>query len=247
MTTARGPVAADTRLYGSKRSAVISRRVAIFFRLTSDGVCDGAELGRSGEHPVIQHPLHVCHVHGHEELEDPWNPARPGLRPRFLDPAYASQKFRMSFRVDRNTRCSNSSVARLGTAPCSAGTSSDWEPSAFETRAESIGMCRKRSFATDGHERRPASTCACRIPCLILCLAYVVERVGQCRAPKAPCGVYGRPVAHTRRGIGSKGSRDSPAAFRDTGRPSPMLSDALPAGIIFGLGMALGAANFITP
>ena len=114
--TARGPVAADTRLYGSKRSAVINRRVAILLRLTSDGVCDGAELGRSGEHPVIQHPLHVCHVHGHEELEDPWNPARPGLRPRFLDPAYASQKFRMSFRVDRNTRCSNSSAARLGTA-----------------------------------------------------------------------------------------------------------------------------------
>ena len=154
--TASGPVAADTRLYGSKRSAVINRRVAISLRLTSDGVCDGAELGRSGEHPVIQHPLHVCHVHGHEELEDPWNPARPGLRPRFLDPAYASQKFRMSFRVDRNTRCSNSSVARLGTASCSAGTSSDWEPSAFETRAESIGMCRKRSFTTHRRGRRPA-------------------------------------------------------------------------------------------
>ena len=105
-------------------------------------------LGRSGEPPVLQHPLHVCHVHGHEELEDNWNPARPGLRPRFLDPAYASQKFRMSFRVDRNTRCSNSSAARLSTAPRSAGTSSDWEPSAFETRAESIGMCRKRSFGT---------------------------------------------------------------------------------------------------
>ena len=29
----------------------------------------------------------------------------------------ASQKFRMSFRVDRNTRCSNSSAARLSTAP----------------------------------------------------------------------------------------------------------------------------------
>ena len=54
----------------------------------------------------------------------------------------------MSFRVDRNTRCSNSSAARLSTAPRSAGTSSDWEPSAFETLAESIGMCRKRSFAT---------------------------------------------------------------------------------------------------
>ena len=84
--TARGPAAADTRLYGSKRPAVINRRFAIFLRLTSDGVCDGAELGRSREHPVIQDPLHVCRVHGHEELEDPWNPARPGLRPRFLDP-----------------------------------------------------------------------------------------------------------------------------------------------------------------
>ena len=160
--TARGPVAADTRLYGSKRSAVINRRVAIFLRLTSAGVCDGAELGRSGEHPVIQHPLHVCHVHGHEELEDPWNPARPGLRPRFLDPAYASQKFRMSFRVDRNTRCSNSSVARLSTAPCSAGTSSDWEPSAFETLAESIGMCRKRPFTIQADRLRIAGPAARR-------------------------------------------------------------------------------------
>ena len=30
-------MAADTRLYVSKRSAVINRRVAIFLRLTSDG------------------------------------------------------------------------------------------------------------------------------------------------------------------------------------------------------------------
>ena len=29
----------------------------------------------------------------------------------------------------------------------------------------------------------------CRIPCLILCLAYV-ERVGQCRAPNAPCRLH---------------------------------------------------------
>ena len=150
----------------------------------------GAELGRSGEHPVIQHPLHVCHVHGHEELEDPWNLARPGLRPRFLDPAYASQKFRMSFRVDRNTRCSNSSAARLSTAPRSAGTSSDWEPSAFETRAESIGMCRKRSCGTSGRWRRPASAAVCRIPCLILCLAYVASgrRAGPRQCPVQPRG-----------------------------------------------------------
>ena len=96
----------------------------------------------------------------------------------------------MSFRVDRNTRCSNSSAAPLSTAPRSAGTSSDWEPSAFETRAESIGMCRKRSFATDGQERRPARAAVCRIPCLILCLAYV-ERGCQYRAPNALCGVHG--------------------------------------------------------
>ena len=31
----------------------------------------------------------------------------------------------------------------------------------------------------------------CRIPCLILCLADV-ERVGQCRAPNARCGVHGQ-------------------------------------------------------
>ena len=31
----------------------------------------------------------------------------------------------------------------------------------------------------------------CRIPCLILCLAYV-ERVCQCRAPNSPCGLHGR-------------------------------------------------------
>ena len=132
----------------------------------------GGELGRSGQHPVIQHPLHVFHVHGHEELEDPWNPARPGLRPRFLDP-YASQKFRMSFRVDRNTRCSNFSAAGLSTAPRSAGTSSDWEPSAFETRAESIGMCRKRWIGRRGRGHRPARAAVCRIPCQILCLADV--------------------------------------------------------------------------
>ena len=91
----------------------------------------------------------------------------------------------MSFRVDRNTRCSNSSTARLSTAPRSAGTSSDWEPSAFETRAESIGMCRKRSFATGWRGRRPARAAVCRIPCLILCLADV-QRVDKCRAPHAP-------------------------------------------------------------
>ena len=95
---------------------------------------------------------------------------------------YASQKFRMSFRVDRNTRCSNSSAARLSTAPRSAGTSSDWEPSAFETRAESIGMCRKRSFATGARGRLPARAAVCCIPCLILCFACV-ERTSIARRP----------------------------------------------------------------
>ena len=51
-------------------------------------------------------------------------------------------------------------------------------------------MYRNRSFATGGRERRPARAVVCRIPCLILCLAYV-ERVCQCRAPNAPCGVHG--------------------------------------------------------
>ena len=183
-------MAADTRLHGSKRSTVINRRVAIFLRLTSDGVCDGAELGWSGEHPVIQHPLHVCHVHGHEELEDPWNPARPGLRPRFLDPVRLAE-------VPNGVQGGQEYplFELLGRAPehrpRSAGTSSDWEPSAFETRAESIGMCRKRSFTTDGQSRRPARAAVCRIPCLILCLADV-ERVWQRRAPNLPCGVHGR-------------------------------------------------------
>ena len=40
-------------------------------------------------------------------------PLTRDFRPRFLDPAYASQKFRMSFRVDRNTRL----FELLGRAP----------------------------------------------------------------------------------------------------------------------------------
>ena len=80
--------------------------------------------------------------------------------------------------------------------PRSASTSSDWEPSAFETRAESIGMCRKRSFATRRRGCRPASAAVCRRPCQILCLVYV-ERVGPCRAPNAPCGLHGRMASMT--------------------------------------------------
>ena len=63
--------------------------------------------------------------------------------------------------------------------------SSDWEPSAFETRAEPISMCRKRPFATHWRKRLQARAAVCRIPCLILCLADV-KRVGQCSAPTAP-------------------------------------------------------------
>ena len=37
-------------------------------------------------------------------------------------------------------------------------------------------MCRKRPFATHRQERLPAPVALCRIPCLILCLAYVGGR-----------------------------------------------------------------------
>ena len=39
-----------------------------------------------------------------------------------------------------------------------------------------ISMCRKRPFATGGRGRRPDSAAVCRIPCLILCLAYVARK-----------------------------------------------------------------------
>ena len=51
-------------------------------------------------------------------------------------------------------------------------------------------MCRKRSFATRGQGRLPARAAVCRIPCLILCLAYAWN-VCQCRAPKSPGGLNG--------------------------------------------------------
>ena len=35
------------------------------------------------------------------------------------------------------------------------------------------GPLRNRPFATHGQRRRPARAAVCRIPCLILCLAYV--------------------------------------------------------------------------
>ena len=76
-------------------------------------------------------------------------------------------------------------VAGVDARSASRCRSSDWEPSAFETRALPISMCRKRPFATYRQGRRPARAAVCRIPCRILCRADV-ERVCQCRAPHAP-------------------------------------------------------------
>ena len=52
-------------------------------------------------------------------------------------------------------------------------------------------MCRKRPFAIHGQGRLPTRAAVCRIPCRILCLADVA-RVGQFRAPNAPCEANGR-------------------------------------------------------
>ena len=62
---------------------------------------------------------------------------------------------------------------------------------AFEMRREPIHMYRKRPVAIHRQEHLPARAAVCRIPCLILCLADV-ERVCQCRAPNAPCGLHRR-------------------------------------------------------
>ena len=43
-------------------------------------------------------------------------------------------------------------------------------------------MCRKRPFGTHEQRPRPARAAVCRIPCLILCLAYV-ERTRMARRP----------------------------------------------------------------
>ena len=82
-----GPSAAQSipALQRRQGSSAIERGLAVLLRLVSDGVRNGAELGRAGKHPVVQHPLYVRHVHGHEKLEDPRNPARPGLRLRLLN------------------------------------------------------------------------------------------------------------------------------------------------------------------
>ena len=99
-------------------------------------------------------------------------PLAPGLRPRFLDPVRLAEVPNVVQGGQEHPL-----FELLGRAPEHrprfAGTSSDWEPSAFETRAESIGMCRKRSLETGWRRRRPASAAVCRIPCLILCLAHV--------------------------------------------------------------------------
>ena len=80
----------------------------------------------------------------------------------------------------------------------------------LRTRAEPISMYRKRPFAIHGRRPLPARAAVCRIPCLILCLAYV-ERVGQCRAPNAPCGVYGR-MASVIAALFSRSRPPSPAS-----------------------------------
>ena len=58
----------------------------------------------------------------------------------------------------------------------------NWELSA-RTRASPISLCRKRPFASE-QRPRPAAAAVCRIPCLILCLAYV-----ECVCQNAPCGL----------------------------------------------------------
>ena len=128
--------------------------------------------------PLLVHFSRRCGA-GHHEVHRPSECSTVHAFDAFVDSAIRYTRLGRFIALYGNTRCSNSSVARLSTAPCSAGTSSDWEPSAFETRAESIGMCRKRSFATGGRWHLPARAAVCRIPCLILWLADV-ERVCQC-------------------------------------------------------------------
>ena len=59
--------------------------------LASDGIRDRTELGWSGEHPVIEHRLHLSRVHGDEELEDSRYAACAGLRPRFVNPVHLTE------------------------------------------------------------------------------------------------------------------------------------------------------------
>ena len=70
---------------------------------------------------------------------------------------------------------------------------------------ESISMCRKRPFATDGRGRLQTSPAVCRIPCRILCLADVASAaqaagdhlVARCRQPPR-CGWVKRKSSRRR-------------------------------------------------
>ena len=77
--------------------------------------------------------------------------------------------------------------------PSSTYQPTEARPSTPVTRAEPIRMCRKRPFATHRQRPRPARAAVCRIPCLILCLAYV-ERVCQCRGARHQRGPKTRPL-----------------------------------------------------
>ena len=101
--------------------------------LTSDGIRDRTELGWSGEHPVIEHRLHLSRVHGDEELEDSWYPAYAGLRPRFLNPVHLTEAPDVPT-VGRKVRRSNSSAARPITSALSAGMSMVRTYSTADTR-----------------------------------------------------------------------------------------------------------------
>ena len=57
----------------------------------ADGIRDRTKLGWSGEHPVIEHRLHLSRVHGDEELEDSRYAACAGLRLRFLNPVHLTE------------------------------------------------------------------------------------------------------------------------------------------------------------
>ena len=70
--------------------------------------------------------------------------------------------------------CTELDFYKYSVASC--GRSSEGEPSAVETRPAPILRCRKRPFRTRGRGRRPASAAVCRIPCLMLCLAYVARK-----------------------------------------------------------------------
>ena len=75
----------------------------------------------------------------------------------------------------RNCRAPERSARTPAACSATRCRSSDWEPSAVETRAEPIRMYRKRPFAIHRRKRLQAGAAACRIPCLILCVADVAR------------------------------------------------------------------------